>query len=171
MAIAAKSRPSPAPVLNGRGVDGAALYVGVSLSSGSDRNIGVLPGLRRRRAIGDQQAARPIIFRRNFGNHHLHGSRRLPQPLDKRLGHVGDDGRLLLTGGVSGQTDIDKGHVALGFLTLEPMGARGHDDLIALLFAQAIFGQHATLVFGGFAAAAALIDALLGDQFVGSKVG
>ena len=34
------------------------------------------------------------------------------------------------------------------------MGAGGHDDLVALLLAQAIFAQHAALVFGAVAAGA-----------------
>ena len=53
------------------------------------------------------------------------------------------------------------------------MGARRHDDFVALFFAQAIFAKHAALVLGAFAArrAAAVVGALLGDQFVGREIG
>src|SRR5687767_736199 len=62
------------------------------------------------------------------------------------------------------------------------MRASGHDDLVALLFAQAEFAEHAALVLGalrtaqrraGFRrrGAAARRLALLGDQLVGGEVG
>src|SRR6218665_3860513 len=63
-------------------------------------------------------------------------------------------------------------------LVLEPVGARGHDDRVALVFAQAVFGQDAALVLGAVriaarraVIAAALLLALLGDQFIGGEIG
>src|SRR3546814_4841568 len=58
-------------------------------------------------------------------------------------------------------------------LVVEPVGACRHDDLVALLFAEAIFAQHAALVLGALAArrTAAVVGALLGDQLVGREVG
>ncbi len=57
-------------------------------------------------------------------------------------------------------------------LILEPVGAGSHDDLVTLLFAQAIFGQYAALVLGTLAGlgAAARLDAFLLDQFVGREI-
>src|SRR5687768_17266995 len=54
-------------------------------------------------------------------------------------------------------------------LVFEPMRAGGHDDLVALFFAQTIVGQQAALVLGPVArlALAALLGPLLLDQFVG----
>src|SRR3546814_14751205 len=62
----------------------------------------------------------------------------------------------------------------VGFrLVVEPVRACRHDDLVALLFAEAIFAQHAALVLGALAArrTAAVVGALLGDQLVGRAVG
>src|SRR6478609_5706485 len=54
-------------------------------------------------------------------------------------------------------------------LVLEPVCAGGHDDLVALLVAQTIFGEDPTLVLGPVArfALAALLGPLLLDQLVG----
>ena len=62
---------------------------------------------------------------------------------------------------------------ALRLLVLEPVGAGGHDDLVALLFGQAIVGEDAALVLGPVArlALAALLGALLLDELVGGEVG
>ena len=68
---------------------------------------------------------------------------------------------------------------------LEPVCAGSHDDLIALLFVQTEFAEHAALVFRtlrgtahrraahipGRRLAAARRFALLGDQFVGGEIG
>src|SRR3546814_10541985 len=52
------------------------------------------------------------------------------------------------------------------------VGASGHDDLVALLVAEAIFGENAALVLGSvaFLAAARLLPLLL-DQLVGGEIG
>ena len=53
------------------------------------------------------------------------------------------------------------------------MGAGGHDDLVALLFAEAVLGEDPALVLGAVArlALAALLGPLLLDQLVGGEVG
>src|SRR3546814_4877412 len=65
-------------------------------------------------------------------------------------------------------------------LVFKPVRAGGHDDLVALLFAQAIFGEHAALVLLAVGAAhgravgvatATRSLALLRNQFVGRQVG
>ena len=49
-----------------------------------------------------------------------------------------------------------------GVLVLEPVGAGGHDDLVALLLGEAIFGEHAALVLGpDVLGAAARLEPLL----------
>src|SRR4051812_16718864 len=60
----------------------------------------------------------------------------------------------------------------LGILVLEPVGAGSHDDLIALLFGEAVVAQQPTLVLGPVARlAAARLDALLLHELVGGEVG
>src|SRR5918998_2470733 len=60
----------------------------------------------------------------------------------------------------------------LGRFVLEPVGAGGHDDLVALLVGEAIFGEDAALVLGPVALAlAALLRALLRDELVGGEIG
>src|SRR5690349_6766146 len=57
-------------------------------------------------------------------------------------------------------------------LVVEPVGSRSHDDLVALLFAEAIFGEDPALVLGPVARLlAARLDALLLDQLVSGEVG
>src|SRR5690242_20837172 len=57
-------------------------------------------------------------------------------------------------------------------LVLEPVGAGGHDDLVALLFAEAVFGENPALVLGPVARLAATrLDPLLLDQLVGREIG
>src|SRR3546814_649826 len=58
-------------------------------------------------------------------------------------------------------------------LVLEPVRAGGHDDLVALLVGEPVFGEHAALVLGPVARflAAARLDALLLDEFVGRQIG
>ncbi len=68
------------------------------------------PYERRGRAVGQKLTPCPAIFRRDFRNHHLHGRRQLPQPLDERPGDIGHERGFLFTGGVPRQTDVDKGH-------------------------------------------------------------
>ena len=61
------------------------------------------------------------------------------------------------------------------------MRTRGHDDLVALLFAEAIFAQHTALVgfalrttlrrTGSIIVAATRRFTLLGDQLVGGEIG
>src|SRR5690349_432519 len=58
------------------------------------------------------------------------------------------------------------------FFILEPVGAGSHDDLVALLVGQAIFGQNSALVLGPVARlAAARLDPLLLDQLVRGEIG
>src|SRR5690606_21246636 len=66
--------------------------------------------------------------------------------------------------------------VPVRVLVLEPVGAGGHDDLVALLFGQAKAAEHATLVVAAAAGAAAVgaptrLGALARHQLVGRKVG
>lgn len=110
--------------------------------------MGVLPYKRNRRTIGQQQAASAIIFEAQFGDIDLHGRRRLPQSLNERPGDVGNQRGFLLAGHGTSQTDINERHLRSGFLVFKPMGAGGHDDLIALLVRQAIGSQDAALVLG-----------------------
>src|SRR6185295_12108036 len=59
-----------------------------------------------------------------------------------------------------------------GRIFLEPVGAGGHDDLVALLFGQAVVGEDPALVLGPVARlAAARLDPLLLDQLVGGEIG
>jgi hypothetical protein len=68
------------------------------------------------------------------------------------------------------------GLLSLRFV-FEPVGARGHDDFVALLFGQAVLAEHAALVLVAARAlvhrtvAATLFGALLGDEFVSREVG
>src|SRR3569623_1218038 len=61
-----------------------------------------------------------------------------------------------------------------GLFVGEPVRAGGHDDLVALRFAQAVLAEHAALVLrtlGGVLGAAARFLALLLDQLVGREIG
>ena len=59
-----------------------------------------------------------------------------------------------------------------GVLVLEPVGAGGHDDLVALLVAQAIFGENPAFVLGPVGLPlAALLGPLLLDELVGGEIG
>src|SRR6185312_3673878 len=59
-----------------------------------------------------------------------------------------------------------------GWLIFEPVRAGGHDDLIALLFAEAVLGEDSALVLGPIARlAAAGLDSLLLDQLVRGEIG
>src|SRR5438128_1527185 len=62
--------------------------------------------------------------------------------------------------------------IRCGHVVLEPMGARGHDDLVALLFGKPVFRQDSALVLGPVARlAAAGLNPFLLDQLVGGEVG
>src|SRR5438067_1634134 len=65
------------------------------------------------------------------------------------------------------------GLLGLGrLLFLEPVGAGGHDDLVALLFSEAVVGEDPALVLRALARfAAAGFDALLLDELVSGEVG
>src|SRR3569623_493459 len=61
-----------------------------------------------------------------------------------------------------------------GRRVLEPVRPGGHDELVALLFREAVFGEYAALVLGalgGVLGAAARFLALLLRQLVGGEVG
>src|SRR6478672_7990096 len=61
--------------------------------------------------------------------------------------------------------------LARGLLVLEPVGAGSHDDLVALLFGEAILGEDTALVLRPVARlAAARLDPLLLHQLVGGQV-
>src|SRR3546814_19348724 len=57
-------------------------------------------------------------------------------------------------------------------LVVAPVGACRHDDLVALLFPEAIYAQHAALVLGALPSRppATTFGALIGDQLVGPAV-
>src|SRR6187551_1030400 len=75
---------------------------------------------------------------------------------------------------------LSYGRGSRGLLVLEPVRAGGHDDLVAVLFAEPELAEHPALVLGalvaaqrrtGFDVAAARGLALLGDQLVGREIG